>query len=485
LKEKGKQDDLILFNFVLICLFVLFFSLFQQSCVNNKSSENIGEELIEPNPEATFPTIFFGQDLEVFGGAGINIISPPIQSNAGGAIFGFIQVPKGFGFLFTGTDFEDNIVIWTDQNTFATNFFVEWVDNPGTWHSLSGSVTAGDIINEATDRGLVPGDFAGFFIKGLGGDDMITADGSGSIWTLPGSPRPPAIINDALLGQHLEIDGGGGSDIVAFPPTQSFETEARFGFVAWPETPAFRIIGTDFDDNIVIWMNPVTGKTNFAIEWVNGLGEWDSLVGSVSAGEIADYLQDRGAAPEEFSGFIIDALGGDDRITADGSGSFGVFSGSVISKNEIDFPFCGQDLIIYGNAGIDTVFPPPDSYQESDIYSYYKLGIETGYGFVDVFEDFAFQITGSDFDDNIIIWRNPVTLEINFAVEWVDDEGSWGSLIGSVSEGEIADEAEDRGLGAGDFAGFFIEALDGDDRITADGSSSFGILPGSIIALPQ
>ena len=51
--------------------------------------------------------------------------------------------------------------------------------------------------------------------------------------------------------------------------------------------------------------------------------------------------------------------------------------------------------------------------------------------------------------------------------------------MGSISMAEIADEASDRGLMPGDFDGFSIKALDGDDKIVGDGSGSFGVLSGA------
>jgi Ca2+-binding RTX toxin-like protein len=155
------------------------------------------------------------------------------------ASFGFISTPGGFVFEITGTDFQqsdatpaaraDNIVLWTEVaaggGIAATNFFMEWVDNFGTWHSLSGGVTKGDIANEAARRGLQPGDFQGFEVKALAGNDEIHLDGTGIIGILPGAPIiPPAVvvggtpITRALVGERATIDGNAGADIIMGSP---------------------------------------------------------------------------------------------------------------------------------------------------------------------------------------------------------------------------------------------------------------------------
>jgi Ca2+-binding RTX toxin-like protein len=158
------------------------------------------------------------------------------------ASFGFIAVPGGFVFQITGTDFQqsnetpdaraDNMVIWTELaaggGIAATNFFAEWVDNGGAWHSLSGGVTSGDVALEAARRGLQPSDFRGFEIRALGGNDEIYADGTGQIGKLKGAPAPlnvtpgdPGVgtsIMRAMIGQRLTIDGNGGDDRIFGSP---------------------------------------------------------------------------------------------------------------------------------------------------------------------------------------------------------------------------------------------------------------------------
>lgn len=155
------------------------------------------------------------------------------------ASFGFISTQGGFAFQITGTDFQsatdspaepDNIVLWSDLGfggrVAATNFFFEWVDLGGTWHSLSGSVSVGDIADEASDRGLQPGDFEGFMVKALGGNDLVHADGAGEIGIRTG--RPPAlagggpsggtVISSSFLGQRLIVDGNSGNDTIHGSP---------------------------------------------------------------------------------------------------------------------------------------------------------------------------------------------------------------------------------------------------------------------------
>ena len=154
------------------------------------------------------------------------------------AEFGFIDVPGGFAFQITGTDFQeetdsakftefksanaraDNMVIWTNflNGNIATNFFIEWQDTGGTWHSLSGSVSAGDIADEAQDRGLVIGDFRGFQIKGLAGNDTIHANGGGSVGTLPNSQVNNEPITQKLIGTGLTVDGNDGNDFIDGSP---------------------------------------------------------------------------------------------------------------------------------------------------------------------------------------------------------------------------------------------------------------------------
>ena len=134
------------------------------------------------------------------------------------AEFGFIDTPEGFAFQIAGTDFQqsettplaraDSIILWTESLTLNTNFTVEWLDDLGTWHSLSGSVRDNDIANEATSRGLSADDFEGFFIDGRGGNDRIVADGTGVFGMLPGAPSPlPQPIPWAYLRQDVMITG--------------------------------------------------------------------------------------------------------------------------------------------------------------------------------------------------------------------------------------------------------------------------------------
>ena len=160
------------------------------------------------------------------------------------ASFGFISTPGGFAFQITGTDFQqttdtpnaraDSIALWgnlTGGGGVATNFFVEWVDNGGTWHSLSGSVAAGDIADEAQDRGLQPGDFVGFEIKALGGNDLVHANGAPlgattastdpgvtMIGIHPGAANAKQVIFAPMTGQRMTVDGNGGSDKVFGSP---------------------------------------------------------------------------------------------------------------------------------------------------------------------------------------------------------------------------------------------------------------------------
>ena len=112
-------------------------------------------------------------------------LSGPAQA---AAWFGFIGTPGGFGFGIGATDFDDNIVLWTRPSFLDSIFFVEWVDAGLTWNSLSGSLTAADIANEAADRGLLASDFEGFFVWPEEGDDCITCDGTGTIGIKPGAP---------------------------------------------------------------------------------------------------------------------------------------------------------------------------------------------------------------------------------------------------------------------------------------------------------
>jgi len=276
-------------------------------------------------------------------------------------------------------------------------------------------------------------------------------------------------IKTCFFGQDITVDGGTGTNEILMPPDQSSRPNAVAGFTDVVGGFGFWIEASNFDDNIIIWTNPVTSDINFAVEWVDDTGVWDMLIGAVSAGEIADEAQDRGYLPGDFRGFFIRDQNGDDKIVGDGSGSFGVFPGSVISQTEISELFFGQDITVYEGAGTNEILMPPDQSSEQNAVA----------GFVDVPSGFAFEITGTDFDDNITIWTNPVTYEINFAVEWVDSVGTWDSLVGSVSMGEIAVEMADRNLLPGDFDGFSIKALDGDDKIVCDGSGSFGVLPGA------
>ena len=151
--------------------------------------------------------------------------------------FGFISTPGGFVFQITGSDFQqttdtpsaraDNIVLWTQlggTSVAATNFFMEWVDNGGTWHSLSGGVTAGDIADEAQDRGLQPGDFQGFEIKADGGDDTIRLDGgdltpavTNIVGILPGS-AVAAFDVPPMIGSRVTVDGNAGNDRIFGSP---------------------------------------------------------------------------------------------------------------------------------------------------------------------------------------------------------------------------------------------------------------------------
>jgi hypothetical protein len=141
----------------------------------------------------------------------------------------------------------------------------------------------------------------------------------------------------------------------------------------------------------------------------------------------------------------------------------------VVLSNSIKTCFFGQDITVDEGAGTNKILMPPDQSSAQNAKA----------GFADTAGGIVFEIRGTDFDNNITIWTNPVTYHINFAVEWVDSVGTWDSLVGSVSMGEIADEAQDRGFLPGNFQGFSIKALDGDDKIVGDGSGSFGDLPGA------
>jgi hypothetical protein len=126
----------------------------------------------------------------------------------GPSTFGFVAKDAGLVFEINATDFTDNIIIWTDGSNLSTNFFTMWVDGLGVWYALSGSVYAGDIADEAQDRGLTSGDFMGFEIFGMNGNDTIIADGTGTVGTLPGATIGPTSIPLILTGMHLFVNGG-------------------------------------------------------------------------------------------------------------------------------------------------------------------------------------------------------------------------------------------------------------------------------------
>jgi hypothetical protein len=132
---------------------------------------------------------FFGQELTVADSTGTDFVQLPANcmqqpsddfvcaGPIGGADFGFLSAPGGFLFEISGSDFDDNVVVWTDRKTQRFHFSVEAVDGSGNGGLMTGSVDAGDIADEAQDRGLMPGDFDGFLVNPLGGDDVIRADG--------------------------------------------------------------------------------------------------------------------------------------------------------------------------------------------------------------------------------------------------------------------------------------------------------------------
>ncbi len=132
---------------------------------------------------------FFGEKLTVADSAGSDFLQLPenceqqpsddfvCRGPVGNASAGFLAAPGGFVFDISGSDFDDNVVVWTDSKTQRFHFAVEAVDGSGDWGMMAGAVDAGDIADEAQDRGLLPGDFDGFLVKPLGGDDVIRADG--------------------------------------------------------------------------------------------------------------------------------------------------------------------------------------------------------------------------------------------------------------------------------------------------------------------
>ena len=135
--------------------------------------------------------------------------------------FGYVDMRDGFAFLITGSDCQydegglaepDNILISTNTSgSIATNFYLEYVTESGSWSTLLGTVSAGNISREANRRGVDSDKFLGIYVKSLGGDDIVRADGGGSFGIRTGASLGP-IQPSAFIGQHLIVDGGSGDD---------------------------------------------------------------------------------------------------------------------------------------------------------------------------------------------------------------------------------------------------------------------------------
>jgi hypothetical protein len=130
---------------------------------------------------------FFGEQLTVADNAGAGLVQLPdnceqqpidafvCRGPVGGASAGFLVAPGVFVFDISGSDFGDNVVLWTNPKTRRFHYAVETVDGSGDWGLLAGSVDSADIADEAQDRSLLPGDFEGFLVRPQGGDDVIRA----------------------------------------------------------------------------------------------------------------------------------------------------------------------------------------------------------------------------------------------------------------------------------------------------------------------
>jgi Ca2+-binding RTX toxin-like protein len=196
----------------------------------------------------------------------LTVVMPP----RGPSSFGFVAKNADFVFEINASEFTDNSVIWTDFLNFNINFFTEWVDGVGVWHALFGSISAGDIADEAQNRGLLPEDFVGFEIYGQDGDDVIIADGTGTLGTLPGAQIGPTPILETFLGMHLYVNGGEGEDEIH----GSAEDDILLG-----GSGDFRdlLIGRDGDDFLDGGMGVDScsggkGKDWIVMEYIGGIG---------------------------------------------------------------------------------------------------------------------------------------------------------------------------------------------------------------------